>query len=423
MTMHAVRLECAGAAVTVVSADRSVCRWVGRYFGTWWNAAEVDAASVCAGPLVTAIVDRGEYDTVAFAVTQAPHTSTSYARAQMLLARDASAGVIRAASPERGLAYWSEPSAGTVDVIGQDAASVATATARLAREVMRGALLRDGWAVLHASAVVKNGRTLLTFGGKGAGKTTTAIALAARHQFGLLANDRVFVGPNSAGGVTVLPWPSAAAVGLGLLKALGWFEIARERLQSGDALHPTQDQRVTDAILAGNRSPLWERGKELKAQLWPHQFTSWFGVPLATEGEAAALLFPRIEAGTGPTAEDADRCLGDADFMSGQPRTATPTFSGSWVSTGAAAKQRAGKSHSAWAACPVTRWSSGTMSQRTPISSQRSPAVSYAGSTQVPRLWSGHSRAHAPPRLLGPNRASEAAARQACRSPRAQRTA
>jgi hypothetical protein len=34
MPIHAVRLECAGAAVTVVSADQSVCRWVDRYFGT-----------------------------------------------------------------------------------------------------------------------------------------------------------------------------------------------------------------------------------------------------------------------------------------------------------------------------------------------------------------------------------------------------
>ncbi|MFC8096976.1 hypothetical protein [Streptomyces sp. NPDC057363] len=99
--------------------------------------------------------------------------------------------------------------------------------------------------MLHASAVVQDGRTVLTFGGKGAGKTTTALALASRHGYGLLANDRVFVRPGERGGVDVLPWPSAAAVGLGLLEALGWFETARERLEAGEALHPTQDKRVT----------------------------------------------------------------------------------------------------------------------------------------------------------------------------------
>ncbi|MYR45438.1 hypothetical protein [Streptomyces sp. SID5910] len=328
MTTHAVRLECAGATVTVDSAEQAVCRWVERYFGAWWRAAEVDPAGVCARPLVSAVVDTEQYDAAALAVTQVPHASTVYARARMLLARDASAGVIRAVSPEEGLAYRSEPGAGKLDVVGRDAGSVATATARLAREVMRGALLRDGWAVLHASAVVQDGRTLLAFGGKGAGKTTTALALASRHRFGLLANDRVFVRPDSAGGVTVLPWPSAAAVGLGLLEALGWSGIARERLRSGDALHPTQDRRVTDALLAGDRTPLWERGRELKAQVWPDQFTSWFGVPLATEGEAAALLFPRVEAGADPAVEDSDRRLGDADFMSGATEDRYPDVLG-----------------------------------------------------------------------------------------------
>jgi hypothetical protein len=46
------------------------------------DAAEVDAASVCAGPLVTAIVDREDYGAVAFAVTHARHASTTYARAR-----------------------------------------------------------------------------------------------------------------------------------------------------------------------------------------------------------------------------------------------------------------------------------------------------------------------------------------------------
>src|SRR5690606_31123874 len=165
---------------------------------------------------------------------------------------------------------------------------VATATARLAREMLRGLLLRDGWAVLHASAVVaEDGRTVLTLGRKGAGKTTTALALAGRHGCGLLANDRVFVRANDRGGVDVLPWPSAAALGLGLLDALGWFEICRERLQAGEALHPTQDGRVTEALLAGRREPLWAGGKELKVQVFPDQFPGWFGVPLAAEGQAA----------------------------------------------------------------------------------------------------------------------------------------
>ncbi|MFB8777799.1 hypothetical protein [Streptomyces broussonetiae] len=166
-------------------------------------------------------------------------------------------------------------------------------------------------------------------GNKGAGKTTTALAFAAASQgWALLANDRVFVRPNDQGGVDVLPWPSAAALGLGLLKALGWFAEVRERLEAGESLHPTQDARVTEAIRAGESTPLWEGNKELKAQVFPDQFAGWFGVPLATEGEAAALVFPRIQVGAAPAAEERDRSLSEADFMSGRTEDRYPDVFG-----------------------------------------------------------------------------------------------
>jgi len=151
-----------------------------------------------------------------------------------------------------------------------------------------------------------------------------ALALAHRNGLGLLANDRVFVRPNDGGGVDVLPWPSAAAIGLGLLDALGWFDVARERLAGGEALHPTQDKRVTEALLAGLREPLWEDVKELKAQVFPDQLVRWFSLPLATDGEAAALIFPRIEAGAAPALEQRSRSLGEHDFMSGKTEDRYP---------------------------------------------------------------------------------------------------
>ncbi|AIV35634.1 hypothetical protein [Streptomyces sp. CCM_MD2014] len=317
MSAHAVRLETAGASVTVVSSERSVTDWTGRYLGPWWNAAEVAPETICAGPLLTATVGREAYDDAAFLVTQDPHTSTMYAREQMLLAGDVSAGVIRGVTPGSGLAYRSVLGTGSLEVTGCGTEAVATATARLAREMIRGVLLRDGWSILHASAVVHEGRVILTLGEKRAGKTTTALALASRHRLGLLANDRVFVRASGDGGVDVLPWPSAAAVGFGLLGALGWFDIARHRLERGESLHPTQDERVTDALLRGMTTPLWDGGRELKAQVWPDQFVDWFGLDLAMGGQAAALVFPRVEAGAVPAVEDRGRVLEDGDFMSG----------------------------------------------------------------------------------------------------------
>lgn len=328
MTTHAVRLETAGAAVTVLSAERAVTDWAARYFGAWWQAADVLPGTVCAGPAVTASVDSREVEDVAWCVRQGPHVDLTYARARMLLARDASAGVIRAVCPDVGLAFRAEPGAARLEVIGCRTEDVATAAARFAREMVRGALLRDGWSVLHASAVVRDGRALLALGSKGAGKTTAALTLAARHGLGLLANDRVFVRPNAGGGIDVLPWPSAAAVGLGLLDALGWYDVARERLAAGEELHPTQDQRVTQALLAGARTPLREDGRELKAQVWPHQFADWLGLRLAVSGEVAALLFPRVEAGAVPAVEETQRTVGDGDFMSGATEDRYPDVFG-----------------------------------------------------------------------------------------------
>ncbi|MGJ5891627.1 hypothetical protein ACSCBZ_06765 [Streptomyces niveiscabiei] len=315
MTTHFVRLQAADAAVIVACAERAVTDWAVRYFGPWWEAAET---AVETHPLVTARVNRDAYAEASLAVTLAPHTSTTYAKALTLVARDDKAAVVRAVSPGEGLAYLSEPEFGRLTITGCEAEPVALATARLAREVMRGVLLRSGWSVLHASAVTDQvGRTVLVFGRKGAGKTTAALALASRRGFQLLANDRVFVRPDGNGRVDVLPWPSAAAIGLGLLDALGWFDTARDRLRSGEALHPTQDARVTAALLAGHREPLWDNGKELKTQVFPDQFASWFGLSLATGGKAAALVFPRVVPGAAPTRESTERRLNDADFMSG----------------------------------------------------------------------------------------------------------
>ncbi|MFF1675700.1 hypothetical protein ACFVYG_06585 [Streptomyces sp. NPDC058256] len=314
--MYAVRLHAAEAAVTVLSADRAVTDWCARYVRPWWDAFEVPADQKHTVPIVVARVDPGRYAEEAAAVCNDPHTvTTRYARADTLVSRNDD-GVITAVSPGLSLAYRSEPATGRVTVCGTDTEPVAAATARIAREAARGVLLRAGWAVLHASAVALDQEVILMLGGKGEGKTTAALTLADRHGWELLANDRVFVRP-AVNGVWVMPWPSAAALGLGLLDALGWYDSARERLLAGQALHPTQDQRVTVALMAGRRTPVREGKRELKAQVFPDQFPAWFGVGLASGGRAVSLLFPRVRPGASPALTENGRTLADADFMSG----------------------------------------------------------------------------------------------------------
>ncbi|MFF0626756.1 hypothetical protein [Streptomyces sp. NPDC004296] len=323
----ATRLHAADATATVMSNTAFVTDWSRRYFGPWWHAFEVPAAGVCAGPVVIADVDPGTYAHLATQVSGGPHEDTVYAKAPMKVATDEQ-GTVRAVAPGQELAYVSQPSTGRLTIVGLKAEPVALAAARLARDTMRGQLLRSGWTLLHASAVARDGHTVLTFGTKGSGKTTTALALAGLG-WELLANDRVFIRADN-GRLKVLPWPAAAAIGLGLLDALDWFDVARKKLQAGERLHPTQHSDVTEALLAGHREPLWEpNGKrERKAQVFPDQFASWFGLTLATGGLAKALLFPKIRPQATPAVVDEPRALGDGDFMSGATEDRYPDVFG-----------------------------------------------------------------------------------------------
>ncbi|MFE5160011.1 hypothetical protein ACFRNT_16105 [Streptomyces sp. NPDC056697] len=327
-TLTATRLHAADVNITMVSNTPTVTDYARRYFGSWWNAFEVLPESVCAAPVVFADVDADQYATLQALVEACPHEETTYAKAATLVARD-TAGVIIAVSPTQQLAYRHEPATGRLSVIGTTSESVALAAARISRDAVRGMLLRDGWALLHASAVTDNCRTVLTFGEKGAGKTTTALALANRG-WQLLANDRIFVRPDEEGQLRILPWPSAAAIGLGLLDALGWYDVARKRLQAGESLHPTQHPEVTKAVLAGRREPLWEPGgkRERKVQVYPDQFADWFGLKLATGGLGHSVLFPQIQHDAVPAVEGCRRALSDADFMHGATEDRYPDILG-----------------------------------------------------------------------------------------------
>ena len=327
--ISATRLEAAAAAVTVLSTQPEVTDWALRYFGPWWNATSVNATGVCTGAVVIADVKPADYEEISLLVQDGRPTETvDYAKNSLLVARDGED--IIATSPAEGIAYRSTPSSGRLVLAGTNSQSLALAAARLAREAIRGQLLHDGWAVLHASAVVRptDEATLLAFGSKGAGKTTTALLLAS-NGWQLLANDRVLVRPTGERDVEVVPWPAAAALGLGLLHSLGWDVAAREHLRADGTFHPTQHHSVTAALLAGDPRPLWENPKrERKVQVSPDQFPDLFGVPLATGGRAAGLLFPQMEADSAPDIIDGTRTLGEGDFMSGATEDRYPDVFG-----------------------------------------------------------------------------------------------
>ncbi|MFE4590072.1 hypothetical protein [Streptomyces laurentii] len=310
--MNAVRITTAdGQSVVVVSTTDTVPNWSARYLGGWWTA---EPTTEIHGPAVSADLGKAELRDLAAAVERGSPQTMEYAGTDLHVVRDGT--TVTAVQDDRALAYRWNADQRILRIVGTDGTTLAAAAARLAREVLRSRLLADGWAILHASAITTdNGSTILTLGDKGAGKTTTALTLA-RAGWKLLANDRVFARVDDDGVVRVLPWPSAAAFGFGLLDALGLFEVVRTHLVSGERMHPTQHQKVTDALLAGHREPLWTAsGKELKPQLWPDQLTSWLSMPLATEGHATGILYPRITAFGEPRLTDSSRGVQDADFF------------------------------------------------------------------------------------------------------------
>ncbi|WP_327176344.1 hypothetical protein OG599_14235 [Streptomyces sp. NBC_01335] len=322
-----------GQAVTVVSRKRAVTDWALRYFGSWWSATTVDPAEVN-GPVVAADVDPDQVERMTAHVTSAGRVAETEFAGALLLHRVDEDGVVAAAQPDSGLAHQWNPHTSRMVIAGHDEITVATAAARLAREVVRGRLLADGWQILHASAVTRpDGATVLALGDKGAGKTTVGFLLA-RAGWRLLANDRIFVRVLD-GTIRILPWPSAAAIGFGFLDALGLYEPVRRRLLDGEPMHPTQHRRVTDALVAGDRTPLWRAsGKELKPQFFPDQLTTWLGMELAVEGHAAGILFPRIQPGAGPALSGTTRGVQDRDFFSAATEDRYPDVFGLLPLTG-----------------------------------------------------------------------------------------
>jgi hypothetical protein len=318
-------LAAGAVGVTVRSPDRSVTDWVAGYVEPWWSAVPAERGTD--DPVVTATPTgfmelAAEVDTTRWQEVGYPRLATRFALGRK--------GTVVAVTPKARVGYRYSPATGHMDVCAEQPQVLARAAVRMARELVRAQLVAEGWVLLHASAAVwPGGQAVLALGGRGAGKSTVAFTLAAAGA-GLLGNDRVFARPAPGGGVKLAPWPSGAAVGLGLLGALGWTSVARERLDAGAQPHPAQDARVTAAILAEQTTPVFEGSRELKAHLRPDELTGWFGLAGAATGRVSVAVFPIIRAGVRPGRDDA-RCpavVSESDFMTGPTEDSYPDIFG-----------------------------------------------------------------------------------------------
>ncbi len=321
---RAIRLSVAGTTVTVRSPLPAVVERVARYVGPWWDVAPGQATT---GPVVTARL--GGIEDLEREVAGGAWREVPYPRAATRYARLRAGTNVVAVTPTERLAFRYIPSTGRMEVHGPEPEALIRAGVRAARELVRAQLITAGWVVLHASAVVAaDGRAVLVLGGRGAGKSTAAFTLASRGAR-LLGNDRVFARARGDGAVELAPWPSGAAVGLGLLGALGWTRIVRQRLPGGAEPHPSQDAKVTAAIAAGCTERLGADGRELKAHLRPHEFAEWFDVACASSGRVAAVFFPAVREGVVPGIDVGRRvAVSESDFMMGDQEDSYPDIFG-----------------------------------------------------------------------------------------------
>ena len=110
--------------------------------------------------------------------------------------------------------YLVEAATGRVVSIGAATGVNFRDLARQCRELLLGDLLADGWLVLHASAVARDGRAWIFAGDKGSGKTTLALKLlGADLGFGYLANDRLLARVNADGAVQIKPYAMSVRLG------------------------------------------------------------------------------------------------------------------------------------------------------------------------------------------------------------------
>ncbi|MGH3937913.1 MAG: hypothetical protein ACRDTG_04645 [Pseudonocardiaceae bacterium] len=321
---HALHIRAGDAVVTVITTETAVMEWLASYLGSWWTVREQRSTDGVSGsPVLCCSLDPTAYRSTHEQVRCQPHQVVQFARKPIQVAGRSDG--VHAIDPGEQVAYRSTRETGQVDIYAVDSLGLCLAAARIARELVRAQLEAGGWSILHASAVVKEDSALLTVGTKGAGKTTAALLLA-RDGWQLLANDRVFIHPAT---LALLPWPSAAAFGIGLLHAHGLLDNVRERITLGYELHPTVARAVVTAISDGRTEALTdEHGKELKPQFFPHQLVDWLGLRLARSATACHLLFPRINPTGQPALEPTPRTLTTTDFFDPAGDDRYPDFLG-----------------------------------------------------------------------------------------------
>jgi hypothetical protein len=180
--------------------------------------------------------------------------------------------------------------------------------ARHLREIGYRLAENDGWICLHASAADLDGQAVAIVGDSGAGKTTMALALSARHGWRFLANDRLMVRLDpSTGSLRAVAMPCPIRVNSGTLRGLAINDAHEWDLSRPKPGHDSDWSQFRGAA---------------KLNVLPSEWRELAGTDLSPAGSLAAVLLPApvldgaevcIAKHPGPTAAITAQCMSPDD--------------------------------------------------------------------------------------------------------------
>ncbi|HEU5319603.1 MAG TPA: hypothetical protein VFX28_02285, partial [Methylomirabilota bacterium] len=185
-----------------------------------------------------------------------------------------------------GAVVRADAAARAVDVWGASGAALRVPVLRLVEDLTLDEVQRAGAVVLHASAVVVDGRAVLAVGNKRAGKTTTLCRLLAAFDADKMANDNVCLF-RRAGAVVARGWPS-------------FFKVAAATVASH--LELAGDFPPAERARLGSDAALWSVYE--KVVLYPAQGAARFGARLRPEAPLGCIVLPRFSEQRAPALAD-----------------------------------------------------------------------------------------------------------------------
>jgi hypothetical protein len=261
---HVVLVSAGPATVLVTSDTPAVTDWITQYFGCWWTVRPTTSAADTSGPVLHCHVDPDRFATAQDSLNTRPHRIIEFARNPLHVA-DNTDDTVCAVDPAEQVAYETDTGRTRLTLTATRSLGLCLAAARITRELIRAQLEADGWAIMHASAAVRDNSATLALGPKGASKTTTALLLTTQgHQ--LLANDRVFLHPATR---ALLPWPATATALI-----FPRLDASSRTVTTSDFFDPGHDDRYPDflrltRITPDHRHQIWARTRDALATV-PH---------------------------------------------------------------------------------------------------------------------------------------------------------